>query len=81
MILTTTPTVIYTATKSEKVTLKFWNLKKAEGAYVLNDESTLMANCGGKCENAHRIIDVKLQEGDTIELSSLEEDSIEVVLV
>lgn len=80
MILTTTPTVIYTAKKAEKVTLKFWNIRKEESTYILNDESTLMINCGGKSKNAHRIIDVKLVNGETIELSAIDKDSIEVII-
>lgn len=81
MILTTTPTVIYTATKKETITLNFWNIRKSESTYILNGESTLMGNCGEKSDDADRIIDVKLNEGDVIELSSLEENSIEVILV
>ena len=80
MILSTKPTVVYTATKKEKITLKIWNIRKEESTYILNNEATLMANCGGKCENAHRIIDVKLDESETIELSSIDENSIEVEL-
>ena len=48
MILSTKPTVVYTATKKEKITLKIWNIRKEESTYILNNEATLKANCGGK---------------------------------
>ena len=78
MILTTTPTVIYTAEKNEKVTLNFWNLRQAESTYYLNGEDVTLANCGEKTDDFYYVRVIKLTEGETIELNSLDENSIEV---
>lgn len=81
MILKTQPTVIYTASKDETVTLNFWNLKKTENTYVLNGEETTLADCGCKIKEVHHVREIDLKRSEKITISSKEDNSIEVTII
>lgn len=78
MILTTKPTIVYTALKDETITLNFWNLRKIESTYTLNGEDVTLADCEGKIKDAHHVREIELKASETIEINSKEENSIEV---
>ncbi len=78
MILTTENKIIYTASKIETVIVKVWNIGKGISQYSLNNIDYVVDVCGERLEDPHQVIELELNEGETIKASSLEKNTIEI---